>query len=164
MSEFPRVGFYHLVEMPLEQALPRLLEKVSAAGHKVVLMAGSQERVGYLDGVLWTWNPDSWLPHGTARDGDGESQPIWLTDGEDNPNAADVLVLTDGVAPPSLAGYTRVLNMFDGRDDHAVETARALWRRWKDEGLELTYYQQTETGSWFEKTKSGGAQASATTD
>lgn len=163
MSDTPRVGFYHLVEMPLEQALPRLLEKVYAAGHKVVLLAGSPERVGYIDGLLWTWHQDSWLPHGSARDGNAELQPIWITDQDDNPNGADVLVLTDGVQPPALTGFGRVLNIFDGRDDHAVDTARGLWRRWKDEGLELTYYQQTETGSWFEKAKSGGAGASADT-
>ena len=147
----PRIGFYHLVELPLEQALPRLLEKVAAAGHRVVIMAGSAERVGFLDGLLWTWHSDSWLPHGTARDGDAELQPIWLTAGEDNPNQADVLVLTDGVTPASLDGYSRILTMFDGRDDAAVETARELWRRWKADGLELTYYQQTERGGWTEK-------------
>ncbi|HVI49995.1 MAG TPA: DNA polymerase III subunit chi [Candidatus Sulfotelmatobacter sp.] len=156
----PRIGFYHLVEMPLEQALPRLLEKVTAAGHKVVIMAGSEQRVGFLDGLLWTWNPDSWLPHGTRRDGDAELHPIWLTDGEDNANGADVLVLTDGVAPASLEGYARILNMFDGRDDQLVETAREQWRRWKADGLELVYYQQTETGGWFEKAKAGGESAS----
>ena len=164
MSLSPRVGFYHLVEMPLEQALPRLLEKVSAAGHRVVIMAKTPERVSFLDGLLWTWSPDSWLPHGSARDGDAELQPIWLTEGEDNPNKADVLVLTDGVSPSSLEGYARVLTMFDGRDDAAVDSARELWRRWKADGLELTYYQQTESGGWFEKAKAGGAAASGDTN
>jgi len=149
-----RIGFYHLVRLPLEQALPRLLDKVRAAGHKVVVMAGSDERVAYLDDLLWSWEPDSWLPHGSARDGDGPLQPIWLTADEDNPNGGDVLVLTDGVTPAGFDGYDRCLNMFDGNDEQAVQNARSQWKVWKDQGHELVYYQQSPEGRWDEKARS----------
>jgi DNA polymerase-3 subunit chi len=39
------VGFYHLLSTPLERALPRLLERALGQGHRVVLQAGSAERV-----------------------------------------------------------------------------------------------------------------------
>jgi len=39
-----QIGFYHLTRLPLEQALPRLLEKAQGAGLKVVVMAGSRVR------------------------------------------------------------------------------------------------------------------------
>ena len=149
-----RVGFYHLVRSPLEQALPKLLEKIIGAGFRVVLMAGSAERVGYLDDLLWGYEPESWLPHGTARDGDAELQPVYLTAHPDeNPNKATVLVLTDSVVPEHLGGFERCLTMFDGNDDTAVAVARSLWKDWKDQGLELTYHQQTERGGWQEKAK-----------
>ncbi len=146
-----RIGFYHLTALPLEQALPRLLDKILAAGHRVVVMAGSEARRDDLDDLLWTWKADSWLPHGTARDGDGADQPIWLTAGEDNPNQADVLVLTDGVVPAALEGYNRCLTLFDGRDEALVAEARRQWSAWKTQGHVLTYYQQSEQGGWVEK-------------
>ena len=148
-----RIGFYHLQRWPLEQALPKLLEKVRAAGHLAVVMAGSTERVRLLDDLLWTYAENSWLPHGTARDGDAARQPIWLTEGDDNPNGADVLVLVDGVVPDSLQGYDRCLDVFDGRDDSAVAAARMRWKRWKAEGHDLVYFQQTERGGWEEKAR-----------
>jgi DNA polymerase-3 subunit chi len=61
------VGFYHLGTTALERALPRLLERALADGHRVVVLAGSAERVAHLDGLLWIYNEASFLPHGTAR-------------------------------------------------------------------------------------------------
>ncbi|MGH7030781.1 MAG: DNA polymerase III subunit chi [Stellaceae bacterium] len=34
------IGFYHLLSTPLERALPKLLERVCAQGHVVVVRAG----------------------------------------------------------------------------------------------------------------------------
>ncbi len=151
-----RIGFYHLQRWPLEQALPKLLEKAMSAGHRSVVLASSAERVAALDAHLWTYDPASWLPHGTARDGEAERQPVWLTAVEENPNGADVLVLVDGATPRDVAGYARCLDLFDGNDDAALAAARERWRRWKDEGHDLVYYQQSEGGGWVEKARTGG--------
>ncbi len=148
-----QVGFYHLLRLPLEQALPRLLEKALAAGLRVVVLAGSAERVAYLDDRLWTYADESWLPHGSARDGDAESQPVWLTDREENPNGASVLIVCDGAEPARIGDWARCLDLFDGNDPDAVQAARERWKRRKAEGQELVYYQQTERGGWEEKAR-----------
>ncbi|MDP6884241.1 MAG: DNA polymerase III subunit chi, partial [Rhodospirillales bacterium] len=72
------IAFYHLQRSALESALPKLLEKTLEAGERAVVMAGSEDRVEALNGVLWTYHQDSWLPHGSARDGHAEAQPVWL--------------------------------------------------------------------------------------
>lgn len=148
-----QIGFYHLLRMPLEHALPKLLDKAVAAGHKVVVMAGSPERVEHLNTHLWTYSEESWLPHGSARDGEAELQPIWLTDQDENPNGAGVLVLCDGVTPGDVGGFARCLDLFDGNDEQAVEAARERWKVWKAEGHQLVYYQQNAGGGWDEKAR-----------
>ncbi|NFV81914.1 DNA polymerase III subunit chi [Magnetospirillum aberrantis] len=148
-----QIGFYHLTRLPLDQALPRLLEKARAAGLKVVVMAGSRERVEHLNGLLWTFSEESWLPHGSAADGEAEHQPIWLTDQDENPNGATVLVLCDGVAPAEIGPYDRCLDLFDGRDDDAVQAARERWKTWKAQSHQLIYYQQSPNGGWEEKSR-----------
>ena len=80
-----QIGFYHLTRSPLEQALPKLLDKALAAGYRAVVLAGSSERVEALSDRLWTYEPESWLPHGSAKDGDAALQPIWLTATDENP-------------------------------------------------------------------------------
>lgn len=142
------IGFYHLTRLRLDQALPKLLERALAAGHRAVVLAGSAERVEALNAQLWTYEERSWLPHGTAREGFAEDQPIWLSTREENPNGADLLFLVDGVAPDYLATFARAFDLFDGADEEAVAAARRRWAAWKAAGHTLTYWRQNERGGW----------------
>jgi DNA polymerase-3 subunit chi len=145
------VAFYHLQKSPLEAVLPKLLEKTLAAGKRAVVLASSVERVEALAAHLWTYDPDSWLPHGTAQDGSAEEQPIWLTEKDDNPTGASFLFLTDGADSAAIAGFERCFDLFDGNDPAAVEAARARWQARKADGHAVTYWQQTERGGWDRK-------------
>jgi DNA polymerase-3 subunit chi len=142
------VSFYHLTTRSLDWALSKLLDRVLATGKRAVVLAGSTERVEALSGQLWVLEPSSFLPHGTAKDGHPEHQPIWLTPEDENPNGASVLVLTDGRESGALGGFDRCLEVFDGRDPAQVETARAHWKAYKAEGHAVTYWRQTEAGGW----------------
>jgi DNA polymerase-3 subunit chi len=145
MAETTEVGFYHLTRSALEPALGRLLERVLDSGLRAVVRASSAERVEALNRALWLFGGDSFLPHGSRADGSAEDQPVFLTEREDCPNGAQVLVLVDG-AETDPAGFRRCLYLFDGNDEQAVARARDLWRRWRERGLTLTYWQQAERG------------------
>jgi DNA polymerase-3 subunit chi len=149
------IGFYHLTMTPLERALPRLLERALAEGHRIVVLAGSPERVDHLDQALWTYDDASFLPHGSARMGQAERQPVWLTAADENPNGATMLVLVDGAAATRLDAYRRVCDLFDGGDEAAVEAARGRWRDARAAGHVLTYWQQT-AGGWEKRATAGG--------
>lgn len=153
MSE---IGFYHLLRTPLERALPKLLEKAVSRGMRAVVVAESDERAEHLSAALWTYDPASFLPHGTAADGDPEDQPVYLTDHVTNPNSATVLVLTGGADAGEAADFERIIDMFDGRDEAAVAAARVRWKALKDGGHHLTYWQQTDQGGWEQKAEAGG--------
>lgn len=143
--------FYHLTDNTLEQVLPGLLEKCLERDWRVVVQAGSRERVDALDAHLWTWADHSFLPHGATRDGSEADQPIWLTDGDDNPNGAAVRFVVDGAEPPDLAAYERGIYLFDGHSSPAVEQARARWTIEKDAGNDVTYWRQKPGGGWEKK-------------
>ena len=144
------IGFYHLLSTPLERALPRLLERARAQGYRIVVRAASDERIEHLNALLWTYDDASFLPHGSARDGNAANQPIWLTDRDENPNDATMLVLVDGTEAVDLSAFSRCADLFDGSDPDAVAAARERWRRAKAAGHTLTYWQQTGTG-WERK-------------
>lgn len=145
------VLFYHLERRPLEAVLPTLLEKCLERDWKVVVQGGSDERLQAVDSHLWAYRDDSFLPHGSTGDGDAELQPVYLTTGTDNPNAAVVRFLIDGAAPPDLAEYRRAIFIFDGRDAEAVGKAREHWKAAAGAGHEVTYWQQDENGRWERK-------------
>ena len=145
------ISFYHLQRQPLERALPKLLERVIASSMKALVLADNEERIGMLNSTLWTYDQDSFLPHGSDKEGDAALQPVYLTVNEDNPNRANVLVLVDGGQHKDLAHFDRCLDMFDGNDQDAVTQARQRWKIYKDAGHAVTYWQQNDGGKWEKK-------------
>lgn len=142
------IHFYHLTSTSLDNALPKLLAKVLDAGLRAVVHVSSEEEAERLNGWLWTWQPDSFLPHGTARDGHGDAQPIYLTHGQENPNQAQVLIVASGQRREAFEGYERVLDIFDGSDDAQAAEARARWKHYSAAGHSLAYVKQSESGAW----------------
>jgi len=143
------IAFYHLQRSTLEVALPKLLEKVLENGMRALVIAGSEERVATLNTTLWTYDAQSFLPHGSAKDGTPETQPILLTaDPNSNPNSAEVLVQVDGASTIDFKDFSRVLEVFDGNDGEALSAARERWKSLKSVGHELTYWQQSDSGGW----------------
>lgn len=145
------ISFYHLQRQPLDRALPKLLERVIAASMKALVLVDNVEHVASLNSSLWTYDQDAFLPHGSAKDGDAELQPIYLTTDQENPNRAQVLVLVDGGAHKDLTQFDRCLDMFDGNDDEAVAQARLRWATYKDAGHNVTYWQENDAGKWEKK-------------
>ena len=141
------IGFYHLTTTGPDRALPVLLGRTLAAGQRAVLRCGSEERVDALDAALWLGSEPDWLPHGTARTGQGDLQPIWITTEDNAPNGARFLFLLDGMTSAHLDRYERVFDLFGAAD---IDAARSRWAAAKAAGHTLTYWQQTERG-WVKK-------------
>jgi DNA polymerase III subunit chi len=151
------VLFYHLEQQPLDKVLPRLLKTTLERGWKAVVQTGSEERAESISTLLWTFEDEGFLPHGTKADGAGALQPIWLTAGEDAPNGAGVRFFVDGARPGAVAALERAVILFDGGDDAAVQAAREDWKRFRNEGHDISYWQQDEQGRWQNRAKAGGA-------
>ncbi len=142
------VFFYHLERQPLESVLPRMLLTSLERGWRVVVQAGSDERAEALAALLWSFDDESFLPHGTKADGFPDLQPVWLTAQDENPNGANVRFYVDGAAVGEVGGLVRAVILFDGNDAEAVDAARAGWKRFRAAGHEVSYWQQDEQGRW----------------
>jgi len=148
MSE---VSFYHLRRHSMERALLRLLEKAQEAGERSVVRLCDEAEAGLMDTALWTVDPDSFLPHGTAKSEHAEDQPVYLTDSRENPAGAAFLFILPGADSGDLEGYKRVFFVFDGNSESDVKKARDNWKGLKGHGHELTYWTQNGKGGWEKK-------------
>ena len=140
------VWFYHLQRTGLDQALPELLEKTLQKGWRAVVRAREPERVEHLDGWLWSYRDDSFLPHAPDGEAGAQRQPILLTTGFENPNGADALFLVDGSDAGELAGYARCVVLFDGNDEGQLAAARAQWSALRAKGFSASYWKQQARG------------------
>lgn len=146
------VLFYHLTSSTLEKTLPGLLERSLQREWKAVVRVADAARVAVLDTMLWTYNPSSFLPHGTEGAGFAEHQPIYLTSKSDNPNGAKILFLVDGarIDAAEVPSFDRVCLIFNGSEQGALEAARRDWMEVKNAGLTGKYWAQ-DAGRWVEK-------------
>ncbi len=147
-----RIDFYHLKRRSLEETLPLLLQKTYASG-KRALVKTAPDTVEPLSAWLWTYNDESFLPHGSQKDGFAAEQPIFITPGDENANSAEFLFLVNGSEYDceQAKAFERVFNIFDGNDETALAQARNLWKLYKDASWEVCYWQQNESGKWEQK-------------
>ena len=142
------VWFYHLERTALDQALPELLQKTLGRGWRALVRSPDPDRIDHMDGWLWSFRDDAFLPHGRADEPQAERQPVLLTTGPDNPNAAQALFLLDDAEPGELDGVERCLILFDGRDETLTAAARRRWSQLKGQGCAVSYWRQSEQGKW----------------
>ncbi|MCI5049253.1 MAG: DNA polymerase III subunit chi [Rickettsiales bacterium] len=142
------VQFYHLLTTPLERALPKLLDKARAAGMQSVIRVGDQTAMQSLNELLWSYDPASFMPHGSADDPAPELQPIYITQGDETPNGAEVQVVTDGRTIGLSDGTKKLLDIFDGHNEESVKAARARWKQYSETDANLSYIKQQPDGGW----------------
>jgi DNA polymerase-3 subunit chi len=149
MSDTPcEIWFYHLERTGPDQVLPELLEKTLSRGWRALVRSPLPERLEHLDGWLWSYRDDAFLPHGLEGEPFAERQPILLTRKLENPTAAQALFLLDGASTGELDGFARCVLIFDGRDEATLGAARASWTAFKREGRPISYWRQAEAGGW----------------
>ena len=147
----PEIRFYHLTKSSPKQALPQLLEKTRERGKRALVKLPDEEAVRSWNEHLWSYKAGSFLPHGTHSDSDPQSQPIFLTQGEENPGQGEYLFLIDGALSNNLQAFELVALVFDAKVEAAVLQARQQWKELRETGLTLTYWQQDEAGGWHKK-------------
>ncbi len=147
----PEWWFYHLSRTTLERAAGPLLEKCLERGWRVLAISPDVARRGALDEALWTFDDNSFLPHGQveAEGLEPSHLPILITDKAENVNRADVALLMDGSDLPTDADFTRCMVMFDDGDGPTRQKAREQFKIAKDAGLVARYFQQGP-GGWTE--------------
>ncbi len=141
-----QVDFYHLTQLPLERALPQIAEKVVATGGRLLIVAAEESQRARLDQLLWSYAPESFLPHGQAGGDDDARQPVLIAASPEAANGARNIALVDGVWRQEALRFDRAFHFFD---EAAIGAARAAWKGLGDrEGVTRNYWKQNDAGRW----------------
>lgn len=141
-----QVDFYHLTAMPLDRALPQIAEKVVASGARLLIVSGDADQRATIDRLLWSYTPESFLPHAQAGGGDEAAQPVLIAADVDAANRARHIALVDGKWRDAALDFDRAFHFFD---EAAIREARAAWKALADrEGVQRRYWKQNDAGRW----------------
>lgn len=142
-----RVDFYVLQDAAAEareRFACRLVEKAWRLKHSVFLHAVSESEARRLDGLLWTFDDRSFLPHVLDVPGlDDElaaATPVRIGAGGAPSSEAQVLVNLGHDVPLFFSRFERVAEIVSG-DDEARARARERFRFYRDRGYEIETHQ-----------------------
>lgn len=149
--------FYHLTQAPLEVTLRVLLGKSLQAGWRIAVRGRTDAGLARLDELLWQVPEDSFLPHGRAGGDHDADQPVLLTTGKAG-NDVTCLISVEGasVEADEVSAMDRVMVLFDGHDEAALQTAREQWKALTAAGCVAKYWSEA-SGRWELKAESAAS-------
>ena len=141
-----QVDFYHLTVTPLERALPSIAQRVVAGGGRLLIVSGDEAQRGAIDRLLWSYSPESFLPHGQGGSDDDAGQPVLISGDVAPSNHAANVALVDGRWRDEALGFDRAFHFFDA---DRIQDAREAWKALADRaGVERRYWKQDDAGKW----------------
>ncbi|KQM41269.1 DNA polymerase III subunit chi [Sphingomonas sp. Leaf10] len=139
-----KVDFYHLTRSPLDRVLPRIAARLHGDGERLLLVSEDADQRRDLDMLLWTYAPDSFLPHAQAGAGNDSLQAVLIASDAVPANAAHNIAIVDGRWRDEALAFDRAFHFFG--EDH-IAAARTAWKALADrDGVERRYWRQGDNG------------------
>lgn len=121
----------------------RLAHKAWSKGHKVYLHCTDDAEAEKLNALLWSFQPDSFLPH--ALHADSPNEPVVCGAGEDPSPHHDLLINLSNDTPLFFSRFTRLAEIVV-EDDQIRVPARERFRFYRERGYPLNSHQIRTAG------------------
>ncbi|MFO7787772.1 MAG: DNA polymerase III subunit chi [Halospina sp.] len=110
----------------------RLTEKAWQDGDRVALFCDDPDTAEALDGMLWSFRPEAFLPHDRLRSSDqSPTAPIAVLECEPAASDWDTLIIVATTLPATADGFAR-LALIASNDDDSLQRARAQYRQLRE--------------------------------
>lgn len=139
----PKAHFY-LIDKPRFREQPLLLvcelaKRAQAANLPTLILARDTTQAEELDDLLWSFDPDLYLPHQIAgMDADEEEAPILIVAPEIDAAVRPLLINLRDTAPEGT--FDRVLEVVPA-DPNARGPLRERWKHYQALGFEVKKYE-----------------------
>lgn len=134
-----RVDFY-ILEKPSQRQhalfICRLTDKVWRQGHQIHIHCPDSAEAQSIDGLLWTFDDTSFVPHAPHSSADQACAPVLIGFGDAIPNATDVLINLHPDVPDYFSQFDRVIET-TGKDEESRGAARSRYRFYQQRGYAL---------------------------
>lgn len=137
-----RIDFYHGATDRLETAV-RLCAKAWAHGEPATLFTRKSELADRLDRLMWTRDPNSFLPHCRSNAPLAGETPILICDQLEPIHQDRLLINVDDDPPPGFERFLRLLDITDTQES-TRQAARQRLRFYRERGYEVTLHDLSE--------------------
>ncbi len=139
-----RIDFYHHVTRPLPFCC-RLIQTAWQRGSQLMVLVPDSAQCQALDQLLWTFQPQAFIPHCAPTAAYANQTPIWLAT-ELPPVVTGRVLLNLRLSPlPEAQQFERILQIASA-DEAELAQARQVARHYKQLGAEIVYHDMTGRG------------------
>lgn len=134
-----KVNFYLLKQgQSTEQYIfaCRLCEKILSQNLKAYIHTDTEEQANYLDDLLWSYRPESFLPHCVIDTELDEDVSIVIGYAEKYQHGFDVLINLSQSIPEFHADFPRIVEIISASEDDKTK-GRERWKQYKEAGHDL---------------------------
>ncbi len=120
----------------------KLAEKAWLQGDRVGITCDTMEQAVELDELLWSFSPDSFIPHTVVSDGaSGTSDPVAILTEAPEPGDWDTVIVLASSLPPGAESFKR-LALVAHNDPSILNQARSHFRQLRALGIEPRVHDQ----------------------
>lgn len=134
------VLFIEVTARRMEMRACEIAERTYTQGNRLQIIAADQNQAARLDDLLWTFRPDSFVPHGLfEEERDEPPQPVVITTKlEPIPGIESLLMLN--YCPTELVGqFSHVIHLIIVDNPERLQASRDYWAQLKEAGFSLRH-------------------------
>ena len=149
MANLSEVYFYHVTKQTAASALPQLLTKSIDVGWTVFVRGKDLNSLKLFDDMIWTVQPESFIPHAVIGSQNEQKCDILLGTKENDSSNSDFLISVNGalISGEEISSYKRCALLFDDKNSDEMNIAREQWIEFTKADIRAKYWSQ-ETGVW----------------
>lgn len=135
----PKVVFYDVEPDAWDAWLYKLASAAWERGNaRLMILVDGPERAERLDGMLWSFREEAFVPHEVVRDGeplaDADAR-VLISWKATNPHGATLLALDSPADLDFAASFDVVMDVVDRRSEELLAASRERFKAWRDRGV-----------------------------
>lgn len=140
MNKVTEVIFVEVTASQMEIRACEIAEHTYAQGERLQIIAVDEEQAARLDDLLWTYKPDTFVPHGLWKSMDNDSdQPVVITTRKEQVPGIASLLTMDYCPIEMVRQFSVVIHVVVVDNRERLEASRRYWTLLKDAGFSLKH-------------------------
>jgi DNA polymerase-3 subunit chi len=137
------VIFLKVTASRMEIRACEIAEHTYAQGERLQIIAIDEEQAARLDDLLWTYKPNSFVPHTLWKSMDNESaQPVVITTQKEQVPGIASLLTMDYCPVEMVQQFSKVIHVVVVDNQERLEASRRYWTLLKDAGFSLSHQER----------------------
>ena len=132
--------FVEVTANRLEFRVCELAEGIYVRGERLQILAPDSGQASRLDDLLWTFRPDSFIPHGLMEPAGGNPPlPVVITTREEPVSGIEHLLMLEFASPEFLRSFAEAIHLVVVDDRDRREASRRYWVQLREAGFSLRH-------------------------